>query len=159
MLNPSTHVFPVFVHSSEVDETAKCGISLVDDHIWIWSLLLQYTCTRGEKLFESAPISGTFIGSADSEPSTIQRLFRARVTATYKNFNCKPGRMSGETNLCSRWHTSIQMLAWCVSSKVGTSERLPRLETPLSTKRHWAEVAVESSKKLYNRTLVSSATV
>jgi len=90
MPNPSTDVFPVFDHSSGVDATAKRGISSVDDQTSIWPLLFQYTCTRSEKPFEVTPFSGTFIGSADSELSTIQRLFRARVIATYKNFNCKP---------------------------------------------------------------------
>ena len=36
--------------------------------------------------------SGTFIGSADSELSTIQRLFRARVMATYRNFSYHQSR-------------------------------------------------------------------
>jgi len=41
-------------------------------------------------MFGITVFPGTFIGSADSELSTIQRLFRARVIATYKNFNYKP---------------------------------------------------------------------
>lgn len=90
MPNPSTDVFPVFDHSSGVDATAKCGTSSVDDQTSIWPLLLQYTCTMGEQIHKVTVLSDTFIGSADSELSTIQRLFRARVIATYKNFSCKP---------------------------------------------------------------------
>ena len=112
MPNQSTDVFPVFDHSSGEDETAKRGISSVDDQILIWSLLLQYIYAKSEENFGITRFSGTFIGSADSELSTIQRLFRARVIATYKNFSCKQNSVNGgRKNSRRRQNTSIQMLA------------------------------------------------
>ena len=88
--NSNTDVFPVFDHSSGVEATAKRGTSSVDDQTSIWPLLLQYTYARSENISGITTFLDTFIGSADSELSTIQRLFRARVVATYKNFNSKP---------------------------------------------------------------------
>ena len=103
---------PVLDHSWGVDAAAKCGISIVDGHISIWSLLLQYTYTKSKKNQDRRTL-GTFIGSADSELSTIQRFFRARVIATYKNFNCRPDSViEGEKeNSCNRQHTSTQIAA------------------------------------------------
>ena len=44
--NPDTNVVAFVNHSSTVDLTAKRGISALDDQIVIWSLLIQYICTR-----------------------------------------------------------------------------------------------------------------
>lgn len=52
MLGQNTDVLPVFDHCSEVDETAKRGISAVDDQISIWFLLLQYSCKEDEKCLQ-----------------------------------------------------------------------------------------------------------
>ena len=51
----------------------------------------------------------------------------------------------------SKVNTSVQMLACLVSSKsgAGASSGLP-----LMTSRHWLAFAVESLKKLYNKTFV-----
>jgi len=91
LLNPGPDVFPVFNHSSAVDVTAKHDISAVNDRISIWFLLLQYACTGSENFLRITRLSSTFIGSADLELSMIHRFFRARVIATYRNFNYQPG--------------------------------------------------------------------
>ena len=50
--------------------------------------------------------------------------------------------------------TSTQMLACLVSSNSGAGVSYVLSELSLITSRHWLAFALESSKKLYNRTCV-----
>jgi hypothetical protein len=97
--------------------------------------------------------AGTFIGSALSELSKNQRFFRARVMATYKNFNyilrCSNCRGGDELRVVL---TSEQILACLVSLKSGADISCVPSEMFLITSRHCPALAVESLKKLYNKT-------
>lgn len=79
-----TNYSAVLIHSSLVDESAKPAISEVDDEILTCILLSQYIyqSVKGDQGSEMRKPRRTFIGSALSDVSIIQRFFFARVTAT-----------------------------------------------------------------------------
>ena len=95
-------------------------------------------------------------GSLFSEQSTIHKFLRARVMATYRNFNLMRMEDEESHNGWRQSHelrTSEQILACRLLSNSGAGISVWLFSwSKFRTTRHWERSALESSKNLYNST-------